>query len=140
MDLADSIERRMSRILQRHRQFLASATLGLWAFAVFVGIANACTWDGVTAVPHQQTMAVHAGGDAIDDGMAPGCEEFCRNDVPLLGVLQLVQDTPAGQPLVVATHHKLGVLPISAPALRLARTAHPSPGVPFSLRIVRLTL
>lgn len=130
----------MSRILHRHRQFLASAVLGLWAFAVFVGITNACTWDGVAAVPHQPTTAVHAGGDAMDDGMAPGCEEFSSNHVPVLGVLQLVQDTPAGQPLVVATHHKLGVLPISAPLLRLARTVHPSPDAPFSLRTVRLTL
>ncbi len=76
----------------------------------------------------------------MEDGMATGCEEFCSNDVPLVGVLQLVQDPPAGQPLVVATHHDLGFLPISAPLLRLARTAHPSSGVPFSLRIVRLTL
>jgi hypothetical protein len=130
----------MTRILHRHRRFLASAVLGLWAFAVFVGIANACTWDGVAAVPHQPTTAVHAGGDPMEDGMAPGCEEFCSNDVPLVGVLQMVKDPPAGQPLLVATHHELGFLPISAPLLRLARTAHPSAGVPFSLRIVRLTL
>ena len=139
MDLAVSIEKIMSRILHRHRQFLASAVLGLWAFAVFAGIANACTWDGAVAVPHQPT-AVHAVGDATDDGMAPGCEEFCSNDLPLLGVIPLVQDTPAGQPLVVATHHKLGVLPFSAPLFRLVRSAHPSPGAPLSLRIVRLTL
>ncbi len=106
---------------------------------MFVGIATACIWDGVTAVPHQPS-GVHAVGGATDDGTTPGCDEFCSNDLPLLGMLQLVQDTPAGQPLVVATHHKLGVLPISAPLLRLARSVHPSPGVPFSLRIVRLTL
>jgi len=41
---------------------------------------------------------------------------------------------------IVATHHDFGFLPNSAPVLRLARTAHPSPGVPLSLRIVRLTL
>ncbi len=130
----------MSRILHRHRQFLASAVLGLWVFAVFVGIANACTWDGVAAVPHQSTMAAHVDSDAMDDSTAPDCEEFCGNDIPLVGVLQLVQDAPAGQPLVVATHHKLGVLPISAPLLRSAGTALPAPGVPFVLRIVRLTL
>ena len=129
----------MSRILHRHRQFVASAVLGLWAFAVFVGIANACMWDGAAAVPHQPT-AVHAVGDATDDGIPPGCDEFCINDVPLLSVLKLVQDQPAGQPLVVAIHHDAGFLPISASVRRLAWTAHPSPGVPFSLRIVRLTL
>jgi len=130
----------MSRLLHRHRKFLTSGVLGLWMFALFVGIANACSWDGVTAVPQQPTTAMHEAGDATDLGMASACDEFCSNDVPLIGVLQLVQEPPAGQPLVVATHHDLGVPPISAPALRLARTAHPSPGVPFSLCIVRLTL
>jgi hypothetical protein len=132
----------MPHLLHRHRKFLASTVLGLWMFALFVGIANACSWDGVTAAPHQPTVAAHAvdDDDAMDHGMAADCDEFCSNDVPLLSVLQLVQEQPAGQPLVVATHHDLGFLPISAPVLRLARTAHPFPGVPFSLRIVRLTL
>ena len=130
----------MSRLLHRHRKFLASTVLGLWAFALFIGIANACSWDGVTAVPHQPTMAIHAIGDAMDHDMAPGCEEFCSNDLPLFSVLQLVQEQPAQQPLVVATHHDLGFLPISAPVLRFELTAHPPPGAPFSLRTVRLTL
>jgi len=130
----------MGRLLHRHRKLLTSTVLGLWVFALFVGIGNACSWDGVTAVPHQPTMAAHTGDAAMDHGLAADCDEFCSNDVPLLGVLQLVQEQPAGQPLVVATHHDLGFVPISAPGLRLARTAHSSPGVPFSLRIVRLTL
>jgi hypothetical protein len=130
----------MPRLLHRHRRFLTSGVLGLWMFALFVGIANACSWVGVTAVSHQSTVAVHAVGDAIDHDTAPACEEFCSQDLPLLGVPQLVQDTPAGQPLAIATHHGFGSPPVSAPIRRLARTAHPSPGVPFSLRIVRLTL
>jgi len=129
----------MPRLLRRYRKFLTSSILGLWVFAVFVGIANACSWDGVTAVPHQPTMAVHAIGGVMDHDAAPGCEEFCSNALPLFGVLQLVQDQPAGQPFVLAAHH-VGFLPISVPILRLARTAHSAPGVPFSLRIVRLTL
>lgn len=130
----------MASLLHRHRRLLTSTILGVWMFALFVGIANACSWDGVTAVPHQPTVAAHAVDDVIDHGMAVDCDEFCSNDIPLLSVLQRVQEQPAGHPLVVATHHDLGVLPISAPGLRLARTAHPAPGVPFSLRIVRLTL
>lgn len=138
--LDGSIEEVMPRLLHRHCKLLTSAVLGLWMFALFVGIGNACSWDGVTAVPHQPTVAGHAGDAATDHGLAADCDEFCSNDVPLLGVLQLVQEQPAGQPLVVATHHDLGFVPTSAPVLRLARTAHPSPGVPFSLRIVRLRL
>jgi hypothetical protein len=130
----------MPRLLHRRRKFLTSSVLGLWMFALFVGIANACSWDGVTAVPHQPTVAAHAVDDGVDHGTAPGCDEFCSNDLSLLSVLQLVQEQPAGQPLVVATHHYLGVLPISVLVFRIAQTAHPPPGVPFSLRIVRLTL
>ena len=130
----------MFQLLRRHRKYLTSAILGLWVFALFVGIANACSWDGVTAVPHHSNVAEHPIDDVADHDMAPGCYEFCSNDVPMLSVLQLVQDQPAGQPLALATYHHLGVLPISASVLRLTRAAHPPPGVPFSLRTVRLTL
>jgi hypothetical protein len=130
----------MSRSLHRHRKFLTSSVLGLWMFALFVGIANACSWDGATAAPHHTAVAAHAIDDIADQDIAPGCDEFCSNDVPILSVLKLVQDQSAGQPLVLATHHRLGVLPISAPVLRLAQTTHPPPGVPLYLLIVRLTL
>ena len=130
----------MPRLLHRHRKLLTSTALGLWMFALFVGIANACSWDGATTVPHQPTGAAHAVDDAVDHGMAADCDKFCSNAVPLLSVLQLVQEQPAGQPLVVAIPHDLGFLPISAPAYRWARTAHPPPGVPYFLRTVRLTL
>ena len=130
----------MSRLLQRNRKFLSATVLGLWVFALFVGIANACSWDGVTAVQHQPAMAGHAGVDATDHDTDPGCDEFCSKDLPLFSVLTLVQDQAAGQPLVLATRHALGSRPISAPTLRWARNAHPPPGVPYSLRFVRLTL
>jgi hypothetical protein len=130
----------MSRLLKRHRKFLSASVLGLWTFALFVGFANACSWDGVTAVQHQPTMAGHAAVDAADHDTDPGCDEFCSNDIPLLSVLQLTQGPLAGQPLVVATHYDLGNQPASAPAFRLAWTARPSPGASFSFHIVRLTL
>jgi hypothetical protein len=130
----------MSRLLRRNRKFLTSAVLGLWMFALFVGIANACSWDGVTSVSRHPLLAAHPVDVAEDHDMAPGCDEFCSNDIPMLSVLKLVQDQPAGQSLTLATHYYVGVLPISAPFLRVARTAHPPPGVPFSLRTVRLTL
>jgi hypothetical protein len=109
-------------------------------FALFVGIANACSWDGVTAAPHHPTVAARTIDDIADQHLAPGCDEFCSNDVPMLSVLKLVQDQPPGQPLVLATHYRLGVLPSAAPFLRLAQTTRPPPGAPLSFRIVRLTL
>ena len=130
----------MPSFLHRHRRLLTSTVLGLWMLALFVDIANACSWDGVTAGPHQPAMVVHAVDDALDDGVAPGCTERCSNDVPMLSVPWRDQEQPAGQPLAIETHLDLGFLLTSAPRLRLTRTAHPSPGVPFSLRIVRLRL
>jgi hypothetical protein len=133
----------MSGLLRRNRKIFSATALGLWMFALFVGFANACSWDGVTAVNHQPPMATagHAAvGDATDRDTDPGCDEFCSNDIPLLSVLQLTQGPLAGQPLVVTTHYDLGNQPASAPAFRLAWTARPSPGASFSLHIVRLTL
>ena len=137
---ASRIERLLSLILRRRRKFLASTVLGIWAFAVFAGIANACTWDGLTAPPHSPIEWAHADGDAADHAAGPGCQQICSNDLPLISVLQPIQDLPAGQPLVLTAMHDLGFPPISASRLRLARTAHPLPGVPFFLRTVRLTL
>jgi len=129
--------------LRRHRKFLCVTALVPWMFALFVGFANACSWDGVTAVNHQPPIATAAHA-AVDDASghdsALGCDEFCSNDIPLLRVLQLAHGPLAGQPFVVATHYDLGIQTGSAPALRLAWTARPPPGVSFSLRMVRLTL
>jgi hypothetical protein len=130
----------MPRLLHRHREFLTSSVLAIWMFALFVGIANACSWDGVTAVRHQSTAAIHADSETVDHDMAPACENVGSNDLPLLSVLQRVQEKPAGQPLVLATRHDLGSRPISAPNLRWVRHAHPSPGVPYAFRFVRLKL
>lgn len=130
----------MSHPLHRHCRWITSTVLGLWVFALFVGIANGCSWDGGTSIAHPPTMDAHLVDSFNHHDTAPGCDEFCSNDVPLVSVLKLVQDQPAGQPLVIASRHYLGILPISAPAPCMARNAHAPPGVPFSLRTVRLTL
>lgn len=130
----------MSHSLHRDRRWLTSAVLVLWVLALFVGVANGCGLDGMTSMTHPPTLEAHSAAGADDHDMAPGCDEFCSNDVPLVSVLKLIPDQPVGQPLIIASRHYLGVPPISAPALGLARNAHPPPGVPFSLRTVRLTL
>jgi hypothetical protein len=129
----------MPHMLRRHRKSLASAALGLWLFALFLGIAHACTWDGVTTVTHFSSLAVHA-GDGMADKSAPDCEDTPSNDLPLPSVLQLAQDPSGGIALLIATHCGLRLLSNSAPLAGLACIAHPPPGVPFSHRIVRLTL
>ena len=130
----------MSWFLRCYRKFLASMVLGLWAFAVFVGIANACSLNDVAAAPHLPTVSVHAVSQSSDDGVAPGHEHSCSNDLPWVGVLMQAHEQPASQPLVLAELHHPGFPPTSAPALRFVRTGHPPPGVPLSLRTVRLAL
>jgi len=129
----------MLHLLRHHRKGLASAALGLWLFALFLGIAHACSWDGVTTVTHISNAAVHA-DDGMADKSAPDCEDTPSNDLPLPNVLQLAQDPSGGVALLVATHSGLRLLPNSASLSGSACIARPPPGVPFSHRIVRLTL
>ena len=129
----------MPQLLCRHRKGLASAALGLWLLALFLGIAHACSWDGVTTVTHTPPPEAHVGGSVAGDS-APDCEDSASNDLPLPSVFQLVQDPPAEVALIVATQHDLRLLPNSAPLAGLSGRAHPPPGVPFSHRVVRLTL
>lgn len=130
----------MTRLLHHHRKGLTSSVLGVWLFALFVGIANACSWDGASAAPAYSVASADAADADMAHDAAPGCDDFCSNDVPMVSVLKLVQDPPAGQPLILAAHTEFGVLPISASVVRPTRTAHPAPGVPPFLRTVRLTL
>jgi hypothetical protein len=129
----------MPHLLHRHRKGLASAALGLWLFALFVGIAHACSWDGVTTVTHTSSPAVPAGSGMAHDS-APDCTNSPSNNLPLPRMVQPVQDPSAGTALLVATHCDLRLRLNYAPPAGLACSAHPPPGVPFSRRIVRLTL
>jgi hypothetical protein len=125
--------------LHRRRRSLASLILGVWLFGLFVGIAHACGLDGVTPMRHHPAAA-RIVDQPSPDGMPPGCEKFCNDDLPLIAKVQPVQDLPGGQPLVLAAHHESVFAPIPTPVLDPALAAHPPPGVPLSIRFVRLTL
>ena len=129
----------MPQLLRRHRRGLASAALGLWLFALFVGIAHACSWDGVTTVTHTPALEPHVGG-GVADSTAPDCEDSASSDLPLPSGLQLVQDAPAEVTLIVARQQDLRVLANSARLASVSGREHPPPGVPFSHRLVRLTI
>jgi len=123
--------------LRRHRKGLASLILGAWFFALFVGIANAC-------LPEPENAGETAGmamspGHGGDEGQSPDCRQFCNVDTPLLSKLQLVQDQPAGQPLLVASVSNL-LSPACTAAVPATYLAHPPPDVPILLRSLRLAL
>lgn len=124
--------------LHRHRRALASLFLGAWLLAMFVGMANACLPGPAAAAEPRAGMGMCTAHDD-GDGPAPGCLEFCYDDAPLLGKLQLVQDQPAGAPQFVAS---LGVLPppASAPAVIAEHVAHPPSDIPLLLRTLRFAL
>ena len=111
--------------------------LGAWLFALFAAVASACVpGDPSTSHPASHVaMAEHN-----PDGSAPsGCAQLCNDATPLLPKLQLVQDQPAEEPLLVA-------MPVvSSPtdlSNRVAATifAHPPPDVPVLQRSHRLAL
>ncbi len=111
----------------------------MWLLAAFVGIANACL-PGQGASAHPAAHASMAMGDHHPDESAPpDCAKFCNDDVPLFAKLQLVQDQPAGQPLLVAA---FDVSVAVDPSARVVPThlAHPPPDVPLYLRSLRLAL
>ena len=123
---------------RRHRKPLASLLLGIWLLALFVGISNACMVAEASVAGPMSGMAMGPGQDG-DHGQPVGCEQFCKADVPPLSKLQLVQDQPAGQPLLVAS--------VDIPSARVASSstfdvyrAHPPPDVPLLLRTLRLAL
>ncbi len=126
-------------ILRRHRKPLASLFLGVWLFALFAGVASACLTDEAAETAQMSGMAMGMGQHDGDHAKPSGCEQFCKTDIPLLTKLQLVQDQPAGQPLLVA-----GVdvpsLPIVVRSVSSAYRAHPPPDVPLLLRTLRLAL
>ena len=124
--------------LRRRRRALASLFLGAWLFALFVGVANACLPGGAADMSPTAAMAMGAGhGDGEDQ--APGCLQFCYDDAPLFSKLQLVQDQPAGQPLLVASGSAMRSR-VSASAPSMAYLAHPRQDVPLLLRTLRLAL
>src|SRR5512147_1083507 len=104
----------MLNSLRRRKALVASLVLGAWVFGLFVGIAHACGWDGVTAMRHD-AVAAGALAEPSSDGAPSGCEKFCNDDLPLLAKVQSVQDSPTGHPPVLAAHQGFGPAPHPAP-------------------------
>lgn len=129
----------MSNRIRPQRKALASLMLGAWLFGLFVGIAHAC---GVGHATMTRPNAVFAA--AVDDlcaGDIPaGCEKFCNDDVPVVAKIQSAADPSAAHPIVLASLHRHTFASIPAPDFHPAMAAHLAPGVPLSLRVVRLAL
>jgi hypothetical protein len=122
---------------RRHRKVVSSVILAAWLFALFAGIANACLPEPGNA---GQTAGMAMGaGRGGDESQSSDCQQFCNIDTPLLSKLQLVQDQPTGQPLLLASVGNL-LSPAPASAAPVMYLAHPPPDVPILLRSLRLAL
>jgi hypothetical protein len=123
--------------LRRHRKALTSLALGTWLFALFVGVANACIVLP-SAGMHAPGMAMAAGHGGDEDGPS-NCLQFCNDDTPVVGKIQVDQDQPAGQPLPAAPL-VVGCGPATVLVGPAGPLAHPPPDVPPLLRTQRLAL
>jgi hypothetical protein len=127
------------QLARRHLCSASSLVLGMWLFALFVGIANAC-------LPGQSLDAHPAGYLATpveshhgSDDTSPDCAKLCSDGVPLFAKLQLVQDQPAAQSFLLSAplSHEPAVIGVHATPPQMA---HPPPDVPVYLRSLRLAL
>jgi hypothetical protein len=123
--------------LSRQRKTIAALFLGVWLFALFAGMATACQpQPSCCAQGDGMAMAAGHGGD---EDLTASCLQFCHDDIPILTKYKLVQDQPAGTPLLVAS---IGVLPpaASASAVIAEHVAHPPSDIPLLLRTLRFAL
>jgi hypothetical protein len=123
--------------LRRHRRAVTSLILGAWLFALFAGIASACLTEPANA-GQMAGMSMGVGHDG-NEAKSAACQRFCDDDTPLLTQLRLVQDQPAGQPLLVAVFTDF-LPPVPASVVPVGFLAHPPPGVPILHRTLRLAL
>ena len=128
----------MFRPFRRQRKTITGVALGVWLFALFVGIAHACGWaePSIAAV---HAVAASASQHSSDEGRPAGCEQFCKSDIPVVAKLPSLGDQPDAQPLIVAVKN-IRVVLASPPHFPLAQAAHSSSDVSPFLRVTRLRL
>ncbi len=126
------------RPFRQQRKTITGVALGVWLFALFVGIAHACGWVEPSIAP-VHAVAASASQHSSDEGTPVGCEQFCKSDIPVVTKLPPLGDQPDAQPLIVADRD-IGVAVALPPAFQLAPAAHPPPDVTAYLRFAHLRL
>ena len=129
----------MFRFRQRQRKTLAAIVVGYWLFAFFVGVAHACGIDEVLGESHALAVTV-TDSQGRDDDAAPGCHQFCADDLPMLAKLKTVQDAPTVQAFLVQALWVEPLLTGAAPIASLPHSPDPPPGIDINIRFVRLAL
>lgn len=128
----------MFRLHARQSRTITGLALGVWLFALLVGIGHACNLGELGMTPGQHRVA-SAGAGSSDDGMPAGCQQFCASDVPVVTRLPLLGDPPDAQPLILAVD-AVHVVVTARPAFQPVPVARPPSDVPPFLRFTRLRL
>jgi hypothetical protein len=128
----------VSRSFRQDRRAITAIALGVWLFALFVGVAHACGLGEPGPAP-VAAVAADASERPCDAGAPPGCQEFCGTDVPLVTRLPSVPDQPDAKVFLVAA--RAPDVKVDSPSvLRLTPTAQLSTVLPLFLRFAQLRL
>ncbi len=128
----------MFRPFRQQRKTITGVALGVWLFALFVGIANGCGWVEPNMAP-VHVVAASTSEQHSDEGAPVGCEQFCKADIPIVTKLSPLGDQPDAQPLIVVVRD-ISVAAAPPPVLQLALAARPPPDVTAYLRFAHLRL
>ncbi|SRR6266567_4017144 len=130
----------MALFRARQKYLFASIALGCWLFAVFIGVVHACGLDGQFRSLREGVTASATGPSQGDDDTAPGCEQFCAGNLPVLAKIQPVADQPGEQAVLLPLFFAEPLLaPVTAAPLALHRLRSP-PGIALNTCFVRLAL
>jgi hypothetical protein len=122
----------------RQSKVVTGFALGVWLFAVFVGVVHACSLGELGVTPGQR-IVTSASACSAGEGMPVGCEQFCASDVPVVSKVPSIGEQSAAQ-LPIAAASNVHVVIALPPAFSLARAARPPSGVPPILHFTRLRL
>ena len=128
----------MFKSYPRQSKTLTGFALGIWLFALFVGVVHACDLTELGMAPGQSGVT-SAGAYTFDEGMPADCEQFCKSDVPVASKAPSIGEQSAAQlPIGVAVD--VDIVLALTPAISPSRAAHSPLGVPPILQFTRLRL
>jgi hypothetical protein len=119
---------------------LTPVVLALWLFALAASVAHACGLDEALAQPGGGGEWTSIGHQAPDDGVVPGCGQFCADDIPLVKTLKAVEDSPAGTALLLPAFASTAPVAAHARTIGTRSGSGPPPVLQINTLFVRLAL
>ncbi len=121
------------------RNAMAPLVLAMWLFGLAVSVAHACGVDEVLAHAGLNTAA-SAKHHAPTNDELPLCDQFCIDDIPLIGKLKAVEDLSPGAAVVAPTTLAAVRVPTFPRVYDVLPRPDPPPSVAINTRFIRLAL